>query len=327
MRRRAVGVFVCCLLLAASGGCIGLSGALESPTESQQRHPFAGETVTVTVDGTDRERALVAAGLQYWQGNASEYAGFPVAFRLVESGTTPASGTDVHIRFRETVTACGESTYPAGCAPRLNASTGVDRPAVVQIERGFADDPTVLVVQHEVGHLLGLGHDDRPHDIMNHRTDLATLPQTNATERPVPWNDTTLTVAIDNETVPAGERERYAEELAYALAYADEGADGAVPSNVSVRQVPLSANPDVTIRAGETPGCDADSCLFLGGTDPDHDGAIETYTDAEIRLIALDTDAVSWHAARQLLGVFGTDDVPDRLDGANAAERRGDWHG
>lgn len=326
MHRRAAGLLVVCLLLVGLAGCTSLPDSVDGSTSDDRTHPFAGETVTVTVDGTDRERTLVEEGLDYWVTNAEAYAGFTVDFRVVDPGTTPSDGTDVHVQFRETVE-CGDSDYSAGCAPRLNASTGVDRPATVQIKRGLADDSTRLVVQHETGHLLGLGHDDAPQSVMAHERELATLPQPNASERPVPWNDTTLTVAIDNTTVPDGERDSYTEEVDYAIAYLDEGADGAVPSNLTVRRVTTTEDADVVVRVGSTDSCSSGSCLFVEGSDPDQDGAIETYSSAEIQLADLDTEAVSWHVARQLLGVVGTEPLPDRIADASATDRRGDWHG
>jgi hypothetical protein len=327
MQSRLVGLVALCLLLGGLAGCTTVSETFDAPTGSDGDHPFAGETVTVTVDGTDRERALVADGLAYWAENADQYAGFGVDFRVLDPGSTPADGPDVRVTFVETVTNC-DGEYSAGCAPRLNASTSVDRPAGVQIQRGFANESTRLVVQHEIGHVLGLTHSDQPQSVMAHETTLATLPQPNATERAVPWNDSTVTVAIDNATVPADQRDAYADEVAYALAYIDEGADGTVPSNVTLQRVSDPSTADITVAVGAD-GCreSAGSCLSVAGTDPDRDGAIETYTSAEIRLVDLDTDTVSWHVARQLSSLFGTDALPDRLAEASASDRRGAWHG
>jgi len=210
--------------------------------------------------------------------------------------------------------------------PRIDAATGVDRPASVAVKSGLADESTRLVVRHEAGHLLGLGHTDRPRDVMAHERDLATLPQPDAIERANPWNDSTVAVALAD----AGEgRDRYRAELDYALEYVREGADGAVPADVSVRVVESPDAADVTVRAVPSDDCTAGegSCLFLEGTDPDGDGAIERYTTAEIRLVGLDTDAASWHIASQFVGTFHTGDSPDQLDEADNRERRGDWHG
>lgn len=321
MDSRRVVVFAL-LTVGVLAGCGGIVEQADSVTGSDE-HPFAGEQVTVVVNGTDRERALAADGLAYWAANATDYAGFDVAFRVVAPGKRPDGGPDVRLRFVETVGACGDTEFPAGCAPRVNASTGVDRPATVAIRRGLSDDATRLVVRHETGHLLGLTHTDRPRDVMTHERDLATLPRPDATERANPWNDTTLTVAL------VGGDADYGSELDYALAYVREGADGAVPENVSVRVVENATAADVTVRTVGSDDCTdgAGSCLLLEGPDPDQDGAIETYTSAEIRLVGVDTDAASWHIASQFVGTFHTADSPDRLDAADARERRGAWHG
>ncbi|MFC6756479.1 MULTISPECIES: hypothetical protein [Haloarcula] len=322
MDSRRAGALALLVLLGGLAGCGALVDQAESLTGSDE-HPFDGETVTVAVEGTDRERALVEDGLAYWEQNAGEYAGFDVAFRVLEPGETSENGVDVSLRFVETVGDCGDTEFPAGCAPRIDASTGVDRPARVEVRRGLADESTRLVVRHEAGHLLGLGHTDRPREVMAHERDLATLPQPNATERENPWNDTELTVAL------AEPGEDYRAELDYALDYVREGADGAVPADVSVRVVEDPEAAAVTVSSVSADDCTAGegSCLLLEGTDPDQDGAIESYTSAEIRLVGLDTDAASWHVASQLVETFHTGDSPDRLDDASHSDRRGAWHG
>lgn len=325
MDSRLATIGLCCLVLFGLAGCATVVEQAET-LAGDGEHPFADETVSVAVDGTERERDLVSDGLAYWEDNAAEYAGFEVAFRVVEAGSTPAGGPDVRLRFVETVAACGDTDYPAGCAPRLNASTGVDRPASVEIQRGLADESTRVVVRHEVGHLLGLTHTDRPRDVMAHESDLATLPQPDATERGNPWNDSTLTIAIDGDSET---RERYRDSLTYALEYVREGADGAVPEAVSVSVVEDPAVADIVVRPVRSDDCTvgSGSCLRIEGTDPDRDGAIEGYTRAEIRLVDLDIDAASWHIASQFVDTFHTGDDPDRLDEASQRERRGAWHG
>ncbi|WP_254272588.1 M10 family metallopeptidase domain-containing protein [Haloarcula marina] len=329
MDRRTAVALVAVALVTVSG----CSAASEAVGElGEQRHPFADETVAVAVDGTDRERALTRDALTYWESHAAEYAGFETEFRLVDPGETPTTaGPIVEVRFVETVGDCGDTDYSAGCAPRINATTRVDWPATVRVQRGFDDDSTRLVAMHEVGHLLGRSHDDAPRDVMRHERALATLPRPNASERPVPWNDSTLTVAVRGEGLSDAERAAYREEVAYAAAYVGEGADGTVPANVSVDVVDDPETADVVVEPVASAECrpDAGSCARVEGTDPDADGAIETYTRVEILLVDLDREAASWHVARQLLVAFGVDEaaIPARLADATYDERRGAWHG
>lgn len=325
-RTAAVAVVVCLAVLA---GC----GALDdvgAPTVDGE-HPFAGETVTVAVDGTDRERALVAEALTHWERNASTYVGYNVTFRVVAPSATDSTEPDVRMRFRANVTNCGDADYSAGCAPRLNASTGVDRPAAVSIKRGLSNESTELVVRHETGHLLGLGHDDEPRAVMRHERELATRPQPNATERGLPWDDAVVTVAVKNGTVPEDERAAYQDEVTYGLDYFRAGADGAAPENLTVRRVADPADADVVVDSVERHDCrsDAGSCVLVEGTDPDGDGAIETYTRVDILLVDVDTEAASWHVARQFaraVGITGGE-LPDPLRDSTYTERRSDWHG
>ncbi|WP_276273801.1 matrixin family metalloprotease [Haloarcula litorea] len=328
-RRAAAAALV--VLAVGLAGCGAVVDGAESLAGTDS-HPLAGETATVAVDGTDRERALVADALAYWEREAPTHAGFDVAFRLVGPGETPTDGPlDVRVRFVDEVTDCGGADYSAGCAPQINASTRFDRPASVSIQRGLANESTRLVVEHELGHVLGLSHDDEPRDVMRHRRELARLPEPNATERPVPWPDATLTVAVDNGSLPADERAAYRREVGYAMAYVAEGADGTVPGNVTVEWAADPESADLVVRAVDEADCrdSAGSCVLVEGIDPDQDRAIETYTRVEVVLVDLDREAASWHVARQTLVAFGVpaDELPEPMADATYAERRGEWHG
>lgn len=338
MNRRIV-LLTLCISLAGLAGCSMLSDSGDpvaggTTTEVEPTpdagtptpHPFAGESLTVAVNGTERERALVGEALDYWAANATRYVGFDVQFRVLEPGSTETP--DVRMEFVDTVTNCGESEYPAGCAPQIEPGSTVDDTVTVQIERGYADDSTVLIVKHEVGHILGADHSDDPQSIMSHQQTLAMPPQPNATDRLVPFNDSELTIAIDDETVPADEREKYRDEVAYAIQYVNEGADGTVPDNVTVTLVDDPADADFVVRAADTASCrqNAGTCVAYEGTDPDLDGAIETYTRVNITLVQIDAEAASWYVAYEVIDALGAD-IPDRINDAHATQRRGVWHG
>lgn len=329
MNRAVAGVLLALVVVMAgcSGGVDDIQGA--ELVGGEDRHPLAGERVTVVVDGTARERALTARAARYWNERAPKYIGFNVTLQVL-AGDGGDAQPDVVVTYAESVTDCGDDELSAGCSPRPNASTGLERPADIEVQRGLANESTLLVARHEFGHLLGLSHDDEPQSVMYHERDLATRDKPNATEREMPWDDVVLTVAVENGSLSAEERAAYHREVDYALAYFREGADGAAPSNLSVRVVQDSAVADIVVRpvadseCRDTPG----SCSMVQGEDPDDDGAIETYRRVEIETQGVDTEAVSWHLARQIaLAVgIGGDELPAPLTSEDPGQRRGQWH-
>lgn len=163
MRRRT--------LLAAVGtglttpGCVGLAPA-------SNEHPFAGETQTVAVrtDSTSPHdlAALAEAALSFWEANSEQYAGFPVAF---EVGT---EDPDMVLAFRDSPAGCENvpnySDQVLGCAPVLSAGSVPRRPVVARVVASARPPGAICVTtQHEIGHTLGLNHDDPPANVMSNR--------------------------------------------------------------------------------------------------------------------------------------------------------------
>ncbi|MFC6989665.1 matrixin family metalloprotease [Haloplanus sp. GCM10025708] len=263
----------------------------------------------------------------FWEANADRYAGYPVAYEVRPNATAP----DVVVKFVQTIPDCGPTEDAVGCAPRVTAAGQIDRPETVWIRTGLSDESTRLVLKHEFGHTLGLGHDDAPRDVMRAASVLYTEPQPNATERSFPWDDAAFTVAVDaaNASNPDGARE----QVDHALGYYESGAPG-MPSNVTFTRVAQADaggdRADVVVRFGPTEGCSKSrgSCINTVGTDPDGDGAIEVYTRAEITLLDVDTTAVGWHVGYWLAFVFGAEDdaeKPPPFRDAGYRERRGEW--
>jgi hypothetical protein len=164
MRRRAV--------LAGAAGLAATAGCLSLP-ESEDSHPFAGETVTVRVDEQSTTphdlQANAAETLAFWEENSETYAGFEVDFEVV-AGETP----DLVIAYVDEPQGCadveGYSERVLGCAPVLQSNTRVPEPTVARVVAG----PRLLgkitiTAKHEIGHILGLGHDDEPREIMSDR--------------------------------------------------------------------------------------------------------------------------------------------------------------
>jgi len=164
MRRRAV--------LAGAAGLAATAGCLSLP-ESEDSHPFAGETVTVRIDeqsDTPHDlQANAAETLAFWEENSETYAEFEVDFEVVESETP-----DMVIAYVDDPRGCadveGYSERVLGCAPVLLSNTRVPEPVVARVVAGARPFGKITITaKHEVGHVLGLGHDDEPREIMSNR--------------------------------------------------------------------------------------------------------------------------------------------------------------
>ncbi|MFD1512981.1 zinc-dependent metalloprotease family protein [Halomarina rubra] len=302
------------------------------PTVEPRDNPYEEGTLTVAVDATnvsaDRDvRTAVREALDYWEANATRYAGYDVEYRLL-AASADASDADVVVRFVDEIVDCGRDQHVAGCAPYITRGP-VERPVVVRLQTGYDDDSTRLVLQHELGHTLGLDHDDPPQDVMSSRAALTSQPRTDASEREFAWNHSTLSVYVDYGA--AEDRAAAERQVDAALGYFADGAAGTVPDNVSFVRVDDPRRADVTITFAETLPCDATggSCGRLGGFDPDRDGALETYTSLDITVADLDTEAVAWHVARWVglgLSLDGDDEFPEPLrQSASPGERRSEW--
>ncbi|MFT4891951.1 MAG: hypothetical protein ACI9YT_002889 [Halobacteriales archaeon] len=351
MVRRALLVVLLVLLVGCTGGVFSSGNDSPTPTTTAS---VAGPTPTTTESATAARTTaddatgriwpdepivvavedvtgggrdfppLVRAALDYWEGNASRYAGYPVEFVLDPDATDP----DVEIRIVRDITDCDGPGDTIGCAPYVTARERIDRPVTVQVVAGLSDESTVHVIKHELGHVFGLDHGDAPRDVMAPGTLVTTLPQPNATERAVPWKDDTLTVHVNDSGVT--ERDAVRDQIRHAVRYYDRGAGGTVPGNVSFEFVDDPERADVVISfPDEMPCGEGDgSCGRRIGVDEDGDGALEYYTRLEISLIDVDVQATGWHVGYWLGFAFGFEeasDWPEPLGNASADERRSDW--
>lgn len=294
-----------------------------------RENPYGEGTLTVAVSNEvndSRDFApLVRGALDFWEANDRRYVGYEVDYRVVAD----AESADVVVRFVESVEECGREDHVAGCAPLVTGGP-VDRPVTVRVRGGFSDDSTTLVLQHELGHTLGLGHDDEPQSVMSARSVLTTLPQRNASDKSLPWDRSTLSVYVDTAALPSDERPAARRQVDAAFGYFADGAEGTVPESVSFVRAASPDEADVVVRFSDDSPCQPGpgSCGAIAGTDPDGDGALERYTRLEITLTDVDTDAVAWHVGRWLgrgLGLEG-EELPDPLrESSTYSERRSEW--
>ncbi|WP_338740829.1 matrixin [Haloplanus salilacus] len=297
-------------------------------TSNVTANPWGSDPVVVAVrnEGSrDRTFApLVREAADFWEANDDRYLGFSVDYEVRPDAEEP----DLVVAFTDDVPDCGDVSDAVGCAPLLTDPRQVDRPETVWVQTSLGNESTTLVAKHELGHTLGRTHADAPTSVMRAKSVIYTEPQPNATERAFPWDDTDFTVHVD--AANASDPDGVVRQTDRALTYYEDDPPG-MPDNLSFERVG-SPGPDteVRIRFGATSSCASStgSCVESYGTDPDGDGAIETYTRIDVRLVGIDTDAVGWHVGYWLAHALGAEadaEKPPPFRDASYRERRGAW--
>jgi hypothetical protein len=300
--------------------------ATAAATAVPRESPWTADPIVVGV-AADDPRAyapLVREATDYWEANDRRYVGYEVRFVVRPDAADP----DVLVNVSDSVPDCGSTSEPAGCAPLVTDERQVGSTQPVWIVSGLSNESTVFVLKHEFGHLLGLRHGDPPTAVMRAASVLYTLPRPDAVDRAFPWNDSEFGVYADFSTAERPDEAR--EQVTHALTYY-EGRPPGMPDNLTFEYVDDPEAADVTVEfAGEAAcsGARVASCARTRGTDPDGDGAVETYTNVTITLSAVPTDATGWHVGYWLAQSLGAEDdaeKPPPFRNATPRERRSEW--
>ncbi|WP_255168481.1 matrixin family metalloprotease [Natrononativus amylolyticus] len=182
-------------------------------------NPYEKESLTIAVDNNEVERDkmyLINESLEYWENNSETYAGYPIEYNLQPDSENP----DVKITWTDNLGSCGGSLdrIAIGCAPIVNES--VPDTVSITVETGYTDNTTRTVLKHELGHTLGLDHDDEPQEIMSET--VTAIERETHVDTVVVWNTT------DHD------RELIIDQLESGFEYYEEWSVENLETNVSV---------------------------------------------------------------------------------------------
>jgi hypothetical protein len=166
-RRQVVTSFALTALYPLSGCTESIeSGIDDTPTPTQSLNPWGKEQLSVglvqQVYARHDIHDIVKEALGYWEQNAQTFAGYDISFRYRPN----SDEVDIQIVLVSEIRTCGEhSGEYAGCADILEGRS--PNTAEIRIVDGYRREWMVKTLIHELGHTLGLDHDDEPAHLMS----------------------------------------------------------------------------------------------------------------------------------------------------------------
>lgn len=265
-----------------------------TPVPVDPANPYGSEELAVYVDDSMMDRdvgPMLNSSFAYWEEHSEKYAGYPVEYQLVE---TPGAA-DIHITFKH-VSVCGfhmpqDGVY-YGCADVVEPYSTAPTPVNVDIHYNLSNPEIELTLIHELGHTLGLDHDDEPQEYMADPLPVTTL------------DPVKVHLRASQGDVPFGVKPDVEDGLNYFSDHDDladsETLDWEFTEDIDEAKFVITYHRS----AGECGHAHGGSCVDFG---------YEYYDQDHIHLTNLD-DTIAWHVAFQVSPYFWSEnEMPDEL--------------
>ena len=302
--------------------------ATPRPTPEDAVNPWGYSPIVVAIDddasGIRRWAAMVEDALEFWNTEGKEHTGYDYRFVLDDEVEDP----DLVIQFRDSITQCGDEQNEAiiGCAPELGYHQVEEETPTVEIEAGYTDESTTETIIHEIGHALGMEHEDADElPVMSAHSYVNETDEPAAAAREWPYRTTNFTVYVGNGSTVS---EEWANEAVdEAVTYYEEDDEDWLPRNVSFERVENRSAADFRINITESTGCEGQDgvCWEQSGFSPDDDPELEYYSGADINVVGVPATHYEWYVGYALgrsLGAETEAELPPTFrDPDNADDR------
>lgn len=272
-----------------------------TPEPVHSANPYGSDELAVYVNDSMVDRIVqpyVRSALDYWEENSEEYAGYPVEYRIVNSTVS----ADIHVTFTH-VSMCGlsirlDGPY-LGCADVVKPYSDAPSTVEVAIQHNLSKRGMERTLIHEIGHTLGLEHDDEPREYMTHL------------ESPFDYGPVPVYLQASSGRLPFGVENDVEDGLDYVTNHEslNESYQWRFVDDVDDAKIVITYHHSAGACGYSTGG----SCMEYG---------YKYHDQYHLQLAELDS-TLAWHVAYQLsMFVFPTGDTPDVLSPDTDRETR-----